>query len=187
MAQTATGAKAPKEPPDASPAQATTHARPRTAGRHRVAQLPTRSPAQRLHASVSMQGGTRLTHVARPRRQAPPPRTHAGAQAPATHPRRTRAPSTQERPEYTRPGMHPVCPRKQAFLYMAAVRAQHWQQDCGQCTWHGIGRLIHRLHGDRMSGRGSPCGSLFLVLSHLGPIMGGVCIQYSVFSNVCAR
>jgi len=104
MAQTATGAEAPKEPPDASPAQAPTHARPRTAGRHRVAQLPTRSPGQCLHAYVSLQRGTRLTHAARPRRQAPPPRTHAGAQAPAAHPRRTRAPRSQERPEHTCPG-----------------------------------------------------------------------------------
>ena len=34
------------------PAQGPTHARPRTAGRHHDAQLPTRSPSQRLHASA---------------------------------------------------------------------------------------------------------------------------------------
>ena len=61
MAQTTTGVKAPKVSPDAPPAQAPTHARPRTAGRHHDAQLPTRSPSQRLHASASMQRGTRLT------------------------------------------------------------------------------------------------------------------------------
>ena len=166
MDQTATGAKAPKEPLDASPAQATTHARPRTAGRHRVAQLPTRSPGQCLHLSVSMQWGTRLTHAARPRRQEKPHRTHAGAQAPAAHPRRTRAPRTQERPEHTCPGTHPARPRKQASLHTAAVRARRLQQDRGQCTWHGIWRLSRRRHGDRMSLRGPSCGALFFVLSH---------------------
>ena len=110
MAQTATGVKAPKEPPDAPPAQAPTHARPRTAGRHHDAQLPTRSPSQRLHASASLQPGTRLTHAARPRRQAPPPRTHAGVQAPAAHPRRTRAPRTHERPEHACLGTHHHAP-----------------------------------------------------------------------------
>jgi len=116
MAQTTTGAKAPKETPDASPAQAPTHARPRTAGRHHDAQLPTRSPSQCLHASSSLQLGTRLTHTVRPRRQAPPPRTHAGVQAPAAHPRRTRSPRTHERPEHACPCTHrastrnkPVC------------------------------------------------------------------------------
>ena len=95
------------------------------------------------------------------------PRTHADAQAPAAHPRRTRAPRTQERSEHTRPCMHAVGPRKPAFLHMAAVRARLWQQDRGQCTWHGVGSLIRRRHGDRMSGRGAPCGALFFVLSHL--------------------
>ena len=57
MDQMATGSKAPKEPQDASPAQAPTHARPRTARRHRVTQIPTLSPAQCLHASASWQGG----------------------------------------------------------------------------------------------------------------------------------
>jgi len=166
MAQTATGAKTPKEPPDAPPAQATTHARPRTTGRHHDAQLPTRSPSQRLHASVSPQLGTRPTHAARPRRQAPPPRTHAGAHDPAAHPRRTRAPRTHERPEHARPGTYPARPRKQTSLHTAAARARRWQQDHGQCTWHGIGRLIRRRHGDRMSGRGAPCGALFFVLGH---------------------
>jgi hypothetical protein len=133
--------KAPKEPPDASPAQATMHPQPRTAGRNRVAQLLTRSRGQCLHASASMQRGTRLTHDARPRRQAPPPRTHAGAQAPAAHPRRTRAPRTQERPEHTCPCTHPARPRKQASLHTAAARAGRRQQDRGQCICHGIGRL----------------------------------------------
>ena len=141
MVQMTIGAKAPKEPPDSPPAQATTHVRPRTAGRHHDAQLLTRSPSQRLHASESPQLGTRPTHAARPRRQAPPPRTHAGAHAPAAHPRRTRAPRTYERPEHARPGTYPARPRKQTSLHPAAARARHWQQDHGQCTWHGIGRL----------------------------------------------
>ena len=64
--------------------------------------------------------GTRPTHAAHQRSYAPPPRTHAAAQALATHPRSTRAPRTQERPEHTRPGMHPLSPRKQAFLHMRA-------------------------------------------------------------------
>ncbi len=61
MAQTTTGAKAPKEPPDASPAQASMYARPRTTGRNHVDQLLKRSHGQCLHASASMQRGTRLT------------------------------------------------------------------------------------------------------------------------------
>ncbi len=137
MVQTTTVAKAPKGPPDASPAQAPKHTRPSTAGRHRVAQLPTRSPCQCLHASVFLRRGTRLTHAARPRRQAPPPRTHAGAQAPAAHPRRTRALCTQERPEHKCPGTHPARPRKQASLHTAAARARRRQQDRGQCTSGG--------------------------------------------------
>jgi hypothetical protein len=123
MAQTATGIKAPKEPPDAPPAQAPTHARPRTAGRHHDAQVPTRSPSQRLHASASLQPGTRLTHAARPRRQAPPPRTHAGAHAPAAHPRRTRAPRTHERPEHARPGTHSTPPETSLFASCSRARA----------------------------------------------------------------
>jgi len=110
--------------------------------------------------------GTRPTYAAHQRRQAPPPRTHASAQAPTAHPRSTRTPRTQERPEHTRPGMHAVGPRKQSCLHMSAVRVRLWQQDYGQCTWHGIGRLSCRRHGDWMSGRGSTCGSLFFVLSH---------------------
>jgi len=73
--------------------------------------------------------------------QAPPPRTHAAAQTPAVHPRRTRAPRTQKQPEHTRPPMHPAGPREQGFLHMAAVRVRLWQQDRGQCTWNWIGRF----------------------------------------------
>ena len=40
---------------------------------------------------------------------------------------RTCAPRMQERPEHTRPRMHPVGPRKQGFLHMAAVRALLWK------------------------------------------------------------
>ena len=67
-----------------------------------------------------LQGGTRPTHATHPRRQAPPSRTHAAAETPAAHPCRTCAPRMQERPEHTRPLMHPVCPQKQGFLHMAA-------------------------------------------------------------------
>ena len=105
--------------------------------------------------------GTRPTYAAYPLRYAPPPRTHAAPQVPAAHPRRTRAPRTHERPEHTRPFIHPLSPRKQAFLHVSAVRARLWQKDRGQCTWYGIGRLSRRRHGDRMSGRGTPCGALF--------------------------
>ncbi len=116
MAQMATGAKAPKEPPDVSPAQATTHARPRTAGRHRVAQLPTRSPAQCLHASVSLQGRTRqctlparvVRHRLPARMLVPrlPPRIH---DAPA-HPARRNGPNTHVLActQYV-PGNRPFC------------------------------------------------------------------------------
>jgi len=66
----ATGATALKEPPDAAPAQASTHVRPRTRAR-------------------SAARGTDDTH---PRRQAPPPRTHVVAPTPSAHPRRTFTP-----------------------------------------------------------------------------------------------
>ena len=100
MAQTGTGTKAPKEPPDASPTQAPTHARPRTAGRHSVAQPPTRPPVQRPHLPAQFQGGpdqrTPPTRGAMHRLHAPmpiprlPQRTHA---APA-HPARRNCPNT---------------------------------------------------------------------------------------------
>ena len=125
--------------------------------------------------------GTLPTYVAYQQRHAPPPRTHAVPQAPVENPCRTRAPRTQERPEHTRPGMHPLSPRKQAFLHVAAVRARLWQQDRGQCTWHGIGRLSRRRHGDRMSGRGAPCGALFFVLSHFFVPIKSECVLIVYF------
>jgi hypothetical protein len=105
-----------------------------------------------------------LRPAARPRRQAPTPRTHDGTQAPAAHPRRTCALCTQKRPEHM--SRHaPSTPPETSLFVSAAARARRWQQDRGQCTWHGIGRLSRRRHGDRMSGCGAPCGALFLVLS----------------------
>jgi hypothetical protein len=116
MAQTATGAKAPKETQDVSPAQAPTYTRPRTARRHHVTQLPTRLPAQHLHASASWQGGldqrTPSDRCARHRLLVPmplprlPPRTHA---APA-HPVRRNGPNTHV-PACTQevPGNKPFC------------------------------------------------------------------------------
>ena len=60
-------------------------------------------PASSTTTRVRVAGrGTRPTYAAHPRCQAPPPRTHATAQTPAPHPRRTCAPRTQERPEHTR-------------------------------------------------------------------------------------
>ena len=155
-------------PPDAAPAQAPTHTSTPHCGttlRRPAPHAPARTTPTPARAASS---GTRPTHDAHPRRHAPLPRTHAALQAPAAHPRRTRAPRTQERSEHTRPGVHALSPRKQleAFLHTAAARARLRQQDRGQCTWHGIGRLSRRRHGDRMSGRGAPCGALFFVLSH---------------------
>jgi hypothetical protein len=77
MPQTTTGATALKEPPDAAPAQASTHDRPRTAGGHRVAQPPTRPPVHRPHASAPLQGG--------PDQRTPPPAVLGTA---SPHPRR---------------------------------------------------------------------------------------------------
>jgi hypothetical protein len=127
----ATGATALKEPSDAALAQASTHARRRTVGRHRVAQPRTRPTAHRSQAPAPLQGGTRPTHATHQRHQAPPPRTHADSQTPAAHPCSTCAPRMQERPEHTRPLMHPVCPRKQGFLHMAAVRKRLWHKSQG--------------------------------------------------------
>ena len=99
----ATSAKAPKEPPDGAPAQAQTHVRPCTAGRHRVAQPDTCPPAQRARVSASLEGsppnvlrppvvsGTASPHTCRylDSRRAPTPhlRTpHAGTARTHPHP-----------------------------------------------------------------------------------------------------
>ena len=156
MPQTATGATALKEPPDAAPAQSSTHARPRTGGRHRVA--PIRPSTHCPNVPAPLQGDP--TNVRR--LPSAPPRTHVVAQTPTVHPHRTCAPRMHERLEHTRPRMYPVGPLKQAFFHMAAVRARLWQQDRGQCTWYGIGRLRRR-HGDRMSGRAERFFSYFAI------------------------
>ena len=177
----ATGAKAPKEPPDAAPDQAPTHTSTPHCGktpRRPAPHAPARTTPTPARAASS---GTRPTHAAHPRRHAPLPRTHAALQAPAAHPRRTRAPRTQERSEHTRPGVHALSSRKQAFLHTAAARARLRQQDRGQCTWHGIGRLSRRRHGDRMSGRGAPCGALFFVLSHFFVPIKSECVLIVYF------
>jgi hypothetical protein len=121
MPQTATCVTVRKESQDATPVQVSTHARPRTAGRHSVVQPPMLPTAHRPHVPAPLQRGPRPTYAAHPRRQAPPPRTHVVAQTPAVHPRSTCAPIMQERPEHTRPHMHPVGLQKQGFLHMAAV------------------------------------------------------------------
>jgi hypothetical protein len=122
--QTATCATALKEPPDAALAQTSTHARRRTSGRHHVAQPRTRPSAHSSQAPALLQGGTRPTHATHPRRQAPPPRTHAAAETPAAHPCRTCAPRMQERPEHTRPLMHPVMsPETRFSVYGSRARA----------------------------------------------------------------
>jgi hypothetical protein len=74
---------------------------------------PARTQSPRARAAARR---TRPTYAAHQRRQAQPPRTHAAAQTPAVHPCSTRAPRTQERPEHTRPRMHPVRPRH-SILY----------------------------------------------------------------------
>jgi len=56
MPQTATCATALKEPPDAAPAQASKHARPRTTGRHSVDQPPIRPATHCPHVPAPMQG-----------------------------------------------------------------------------------------------------------------------------------
>ena len=45
----------------------------------------------------------------------------------------------QERPEHTRPLMHPVGPRKQGFIHMADVRAQLWHVNKIAASAHGMG------------------------------------------------
>ena len=82
-----------------------TEARPAVQSTHRVDQPCTRPSAHRSQAPAPLQAGSRPTHAALQQRQAPPPRTHASAQTPSVHPRRTCAPRMQERPEHTRPLM----------------------------------------------------------------------------------
>jgi hypothetical protein len=115
MPQMATAAAALKELPDAAPAQARTHARPRTAGRHSVAQPSTRPLAHRPHMHAWLRAG--LDQLMPPTRcgwhhQLMLPtrggrrRTHAAAPAPAAHARRASAPRVQARPGHARPRMH---------------------------------------------------------------------------------
>jgi hypothetical protein len=92
MPQTATSAKTPKEPPDSAPAQATTHTRPRTAGRHHVDQTPMRPPVQRPHVPALLQGGpdqrTTPTRGAVSGTASPHPcRCPGSCRAPTPHPR----------------------------------------------------------------------------------------------------
>jgi len=63
---------------------------------------PTRTQPPPVRRTVSR---TRPTHAAQPRRQAPTPRTHVVAPAPAAHARRTSAPRAQARPGHARPRM----------------------------------------------------------------------------------
>ena len=120
-------------------------------------------PASSTTTRVRVAGrGTRPTYAAHPRHQAPPPRTHVVAQTPAVHPRRTCAPRMQERPEHTRPHMHPVGLRRQGFLHIAAVLCNKIEASA-----HGMGSgglavdamAIGCLVVDRR-------GELFFVLSH---------------------
>ena len=109
MSQTDTGATALKEPPDAEPAQASTHARPRTAETHTHTHTHThgkipRCPAR--HASTGtppsqtrpVASRTRPTASTHPRCQAQSPGTQGVAPTPAVLPHCTSAPSIQARP-----------------------------------------------------------------------------------------
>ena len=124
MPQTATCATARKEPPDATPAQASTHARPRTVGRHCVAQPSTFPLAHRPDMCAPLRGGpdqlTPPTRGARHRLPAPmslprlPPLTHAALAHPVCRhgPRAHAVACTQG------------WPGKHGFLHIAAVRAR---------------------------------------------------------------
>ena len=98
--QTDTGATSLKEPPDAAPSQASTHARLRTAGRHIDSRSTTRphagSPPQSSPVAIS----TRPTGSDYPQWQAQIPSTQGVAPTPAARPRRLSAPCTQARAEY---------------------------------------------------------------------------------------
>ena len=108
--------------------------------------LPHRSAA-REDGSGSVSAQTRPTYAAYPRQHAPSPRTHAAPQAPTAHPRRTRAPRTQERPEHTRPGMHPL---HQPPLVLSALKDMcyevrpfpdplcHQEKTCEDITPYGV-------------------------------------------------
>jgi hypothetical protein len=89
----APGATALKEPPDAAPAQASTHTRPLTVGRHCVNQPPTRPPAHSPDTRCPLRSGldqqTPPMHGVMHRPPAPmplprlPPLTHAARAHPA--------------------------------------------------------------------------------------------------------
>ncbi len=86
---------------------------------HPAPHTSARTPTSRVRAAAR---GTRPTHAAHPLRQAPPPRTHAAAQTPAAHPRRTCAPCTQERPEHTRPYAPSRSPETRFSAYVSRAR-----------------------------------------------------------------
>ncbi len=156
MPQTATAAAALKELPDAAPAQVRTHARPRTAGRHNVAQPSTRPLAHRPHMHAGLRAGLdQLMPPTRGARHRPPAPTQLPRLPLLTHAARAH-PAGRHGLGTHAPGCTQGRPRKQGFLHMAAARAGLRQQERGQCTWHWIGRLSSRRHGDRMSGRGAP-------------------------------
>ena len=138
MPQTAPGATALKEPPDAAPAQARTRARPRTAGRHRVDQSPARPPAHRPHPWAGPRSGPdQRTPPTRGDRHQPPapmslPRLPLPTHAARVHPARRHG-----------PGTHALAcaqgsPRKHGFPRMAAARAALRQQERGQFKRDGF-------------------------------------------------
>jgi hypothetical protein len=138
MPQTATAAAALKELPDAAPAQVRTHARPRTAGRHNVAQPSTRPLAHRPHMHARLRAGLdQLMPPTRGARHRPPapmslPRLPLPTHAARVHPARRHG-----------PGTHALAcaqgsPRKHGFPRMAAARAALRQQERGQFKRDGF-------------------------------------------------
>ena len=106
MPETATGATALKEPPDARSTSPNVHAHPTphqwNSPRHPALHTPTCTPPSHVRRVASR---TRPTDAAHPRSQAPTPRTHTVAPAPAAHARRTSAPRMQAPSKYTDPRM----------------------------------------------------------------------------------
>jgi len=150
--------KAPQEPPDASPVQAPTHARPRTAGRHHDAKLPTRSPSQCLHVTGDPTNARRPP--ASPGTASPHPCWCPGSRRASTpHPRTLHAGTAR-----TQMSRHAPSTTPETSLFAYGSRARPTPATRSRPVH--IRRLSRRHHGDRMSGCGAPCGALFFVLSH---------------------
>ena len=159
------GATSLKETPDAAPAQASTHTRLRTAGRHRTARPTTRPHAGSPPQSRPAASSTRPKDSAYPLCQSPPPGTQGVSPTPAARPRRIIAPCMRHGPSTYDPRTCGVGPGNRGFCT--------WQpcaRDSGNKTAasaHDMGSRGLAVDAMAIGCLGvERCGERFFVLSH---------------------